>query len=97
MGAQDVKVPQIHSYDSGGAIPVRGHGRGERWLGCGCSQPLVPAVLGSRPSVMEPFGKISSSSALPVSSPCCTWKWIHVPREALDEFQYFLRCGEIES
>ena len=24
-------------------------------------------------------------------------QWIHVLREALDEFQHFLRCGELES
>ena len=28
---------------------------------------------------------------------CLVPQWIHVPREALDEFQHFLRCGELES
>ena len=28
---------------------------------------------------------------------CLFQQWIHVLREALDEFQHFLRCGELES
>ena len=28
---------------------------------------------------------------------CLVQQWIHVLREALDEFQHFLRCGELES
>ena len=28
---------------------------------------------------------------------CLVQQWIHVLQEALDEFQYFLRCGELES
>ena len=43
------------STTSGGAVPVLGQDRGERWLGCGYSQPLVQAVRGSRLSVMEAF------------------------------------------
>ena len=28
---------------------------------------------------------------------CLAHQWIHVLREALDEFHHFLRCGELES
>ena len=28
---------------------------------------------------------------------CLVQRWIRVLREALDEFQHFLRCGELES
>ena len=28
---------------------------------------------------------------------CSVQQWIHVLQEAFDEFQYFLRCGELES
>ena len=93
---------------------------------------VVQTVLGSRWSVMVPFGRISWSSCrlvalfalgnltstfalvsfslwvcvLPVEYVvldfsgrvrCLVQQWIHVLREALGEFQYFLRCGELES
>ena len=104
-----------------------------QWL----EQPLVQAVRGCRLSVMEAFGRISSST-LPALSRCshleiwtlllcprifqlvlvygcrlwstAYWifreilralhlvrQWIHVLREALEEFTHFLRCGELES
>ena len=43
------------------SVPVLRQGRGDRWLGCGCSQPPVLTVLGYQ-SVMEAFGRISSST-----------------------------------
>ena len=121
VGAKTVKVPQIQFQ------------RGGRWLGCGCSQPLVPSVPGSRLSVMEAFESFSFFTCRSRRADC-TWKsgllylcprflqslwvwvlpvehvfdfsgrerclvqqWIHMLREALGEFQYFLRCGELES
>ena len=66
-GRQGASVSVLRQ--GGGAVPVLGQGRGERWLGCGYSQPLVQAVRGCRLSVMEAFGRISSS-ALPASSRC---------------------------
>ena len=43
------------------SVPVLRQGRGDRWLGCGCSQPPVLTVLGYQ-SVMEAFGRISAST-----------------------------------
>ena len=39
------------------SVPVLRQGRGERWLGCCCSQPLVPSASGSRLSAMEASGR----------------------------------------
>ena len=133
-GRQGASVSVLRQ--GGGAVPVLGQGRGERWLGCCYSQPLVQAVRGCRLSVMEAFGRISSS-ALPASSRCshlenwfsfalasllawfgvwvlpvkysvldasgdpaCTSPGSTVATcflRALEEFTYFLRCGELES
>ena len=55
------------------SVPVLGQGRGGRWLGCGCSQPPVLTVLGLL-SVMEAFGRISSSTCpLPRDSHMEIW------------------------
>ena len=55
------------------SVPVLRQGRGGRWLGCGCSQPPVLTVLGFL-SVMEAFGRISSSTCpLPRDSHMEIW------------------------
>ena len=48
MGAPRGSEDREGASDS---VPVLRQGRGERWVGCGCSQPLVPSVPGREPHV----------------------------------------------
>ena len=110
------------------SVPVLGQGRGGRWLGCGCSQPLVcqgaacqlwrlleefPVLRGCLVALFA-LRNLDIAFALVSFSPSGVWvlpaEYVVLGTRALlgstvdtcstgglDEFQAFLRCGELES